>query len=71
MYIIDIHIRKYICIYIHVYTKTHPLSVASSHTGIPNNLMPFVAKVAVGTLAHLTVFGDDYDTPDGTGFFLE
>lgn len=35
--------------------------------GIPNNLMPFVAQVAVGKLAQLSVFGDDYDTPDGTG----
>ncbi len=34
--------------------------------GIPNNLMPFVAQVAVGRRDHLTVFGDDYDTPDGT-----
>lgn len=33
---------------------------------IPNNLMPYVLKVAVGELDHLTVFGDDYDTPDGT-----
>src|SRR5687768_8017865 len=35
--------------------------------GIPNNLMPFVAQVAVGKLPRLRVFGDDYDTPDGTG----
>jgi UDP-glucose 4-epimerase len=35
--------------------------------GIPNNLMPFVAQVAVGKLAHLNVFGNDYPTPDGTG----
>mmetsp|Transcript_77018 Transcript_77018/g.112765 ORF Transcript_77018/g.112765 Transcript_77018/m.112765 type:complete len:346 (+) Transcript_77018:2-1039(+) len=41
--------------------------IGEDPAGIPNNLMPFVAKVAVGTLAHLTVFGDDYDTPDGTG----
>lgn len=34
--------------------------------GIPNNLMPFVAQVAVGRRDHLTVFGDDYPTPDGT-----
>ncbi len=34
---------------------------------IPNNLMPYIAKVATGELPHLTVFGDDYDTPDGTG----
>ena len=34
--------------------------------GIPNNLMPYITKVAVGELAQLPVFGDDYDTPDGT-----
>ncbi len=34
---------------------------------IPNNLMPFVAQVAVGKRPHLQIFGDDYDTPDGTG----
>jgi UDP-glucose 4-epimerase len=35
--------------------------------GIPNNLMPYVAQVAVGKLGKLRVFGGDYDTPDGTG----
>jgi len=35
--------------------------------GIPNNLMPFIAQVAVGRRESLAVFGDDYDTPDGTG----
>ncbi len=35
--------------------------------GIPNNLLPFVAQVAIGRLPELGVFGDDYDTPDGTG----
>ena len=35
--------------------------------GIPNNLMPYVARVAAGILEQLSVFGDDYDTPDGTG----
>lgn len=35
--------------------------------GIPNNLLPYVAQVAVGKLKCLGVFGDDYDTPDGTG----
>ena len=35
--------------------------------GIPNNLMPYVAQVASGKLACINVFGDDYDTPDGTG----
>ena len=35
--------------------------------GIPNNLMPYITKVAVGQLNELSVFGDDYDTKDGTG----
>jgi UDP-glucose 4-epimerase len=35
--------------------------------GIPNNLMPFVAQVAIGRRAKLSVFGNDYPTPDGTG----
>jgi UDP-glucose 4-epimerase len=35
--------------------------------GIPNNLMPFIAQVAVGRRDHLNVFGNDYNTPDGTG----
>ena len=35
--------------------------------GIPNNLMPFVTKVAKGKLEELSVFGNDYDTMDGTG----
>ena len=35
--------------------------------GIPNNLMPYVSQVAVGKLDYLSVFGDDYPTPDGTG----
>jgi len=34
--------------------------------GIPNNLMPYISRVAVGGLKELPVFGDDYDTPDGT-----
>ena len=35
--------------------------------GIPNNLMPYITQVAVGRRDHLNVFGNDYDTPDGTG----
>lgn len=35
--------------------------------GIPNNLVPYIAQVAVGKLEHLNVFGNDYDTEDGTG----
>lgn len=36
-------------------------------SGIPNNLMPYVTQVAIGKLPQLTIFGGDYDTPDGTG----
>ena len=35
--------------------------------GVPNNLMPYVTQVAAGKLQELGIFGDDYDTPDGTG----
>ena len=35
--------------------------------GIPNNLMPYISQVAIGKLAKLNVYGDDYPTPDGTG----
>jgi len=35
--------------------------------GIPNNLMPYISQVAIGRLEYLRVFGNDYDTPDGTG----
>ncbi|PID74772.1 MAG: hypothetical protein CSB28_01460 [Desulfobacterales bacterium] len=35
--------------------------------GIPNNLMPYIAQVAAGILDQVQVFGNDYDTPDGTG----
>ena len=41
--------------------------IGEDPNGIPNNLMPFVAKVAIGELSEVSVYGDDYDTPDGTG----
>ncbi len=41
--------------------------IGEDPNGIPNNLMPFVAQVAVGRLPELRVFGNDYPTPDGTG----
>ncbi len=41
--------------------------IGESPNGIPNNLMPFIAQVAVGQRSELSVFGDDYPTPDGTG----
>lgn len=41
--------------------------IGENPNGIPNNLMPYVAQVAVGKLECLSVFGDDYDTVDGTG----
>lgn len=41
--------------------------IGEDPNGIPNNLMPYVMKVAIGELPHVNVFGNDYDTPDGTG----
>ncbi len=41
--------------------------LGESPNGIPNNLMPYIMQVALGKLPELGVFGDDYDTPDGTG----
>lgn len=41
--------------------------IGEDPNGIPNNLMPYITQVAVGKLPELGVFGDDYDTPDGTG----
>ena len=40
--------------------------IGESANGIPNNLMPYILKVSVGDLEKLTIFGNDYDTPDGT-----
>ena len=46
----------------------HPSGlIGENPNGIPNNLMPFIAQVAVGKLPQLKVFGNDYETPDGTG----
>ncbi|MBA1433349.1 MAG: UDP-glucose 4-epimerase GalE [Epsilonproteobacteria bacterium] len=41
--------------------------IGEDPNGIPNNLMPYIAQVAVGKREHLSIFGNDYDTPDGTG----
>ena len=41
--------------------------IGENPNGIPNNLMPYITQVAVGKLKELGVFGNDYDTPDGTG----
>ena len=41
--------------------------IGENPNGIPNNLMPYITQVAIGKLPALSVFGDDYDTPDGTG----
>lgn len=45
----------------------HSAQIGEDPTDIPNNLMPYIAQVAVGKRDHLQIFGDDYDTPDGTG----
>ena len=42
-------------------------TIGENPNGIPNNLMPYITQVAVGKLEKLHVFGNDYDTPDGTG----
>ena len=42
-------------------------TIGEDPSDIPNNLMPYIAQVAVGRREKLQVFGDDYDTPDGTG----
>ena len=41
--------------------------IGEDPNGIPNNLVPYIAQVAIGRLKQLSVYGDDYDTPDGTG----
>lgn len=41
--------------------------IGENPNGIPNNLMPYIMKVAIGKLPQLSVYGDDYPTPDGTG----
>jgi len=41
--------------------------IGEDPNGIPNNLMPYIMRVAIGMYPHLSVFGDDYETPDGTG----
>ena len=41
--------------------------IGEDPNGIPNNLMPYISQVAVGKLKYLNIFGDDYDTADGTG----
>lgn len=41
--------------------------IGENPNGIPNNLMPYITQVAIGKLECLSLFGDDYDTPDGTG----
>lgn len=46
----------------------HPSGqIGEDPNGIPNNLMPFIAQVSVGKRKSLNVYGNDYDTPDGTG----
>lgn len=46
----------------------HPSGlIGEDPRGIPNNLMPYISQVAVGKLDHLSIFGNDYPTPDGTG----
>ena len=41
--------------------------IGEAPNGVPNNIMPYITHLAVGKLQELSIFGDDYDTPDGTG----
>ena len=41
--------------------------IGEAPNGVPNNIMPYITQVAVGKLQELSIFGDDYDTPNGTG----
>ena len=46
----------------------HPSGlIGEQPRGVPNNLMPYITQVALGQRSHLSIFGDDYPTPDGTG----
>lgn len=46
----------------------HPSAmIGETPNGVPNNLMPYITQVATGERSHLNVFGNDYETPDGTG----
>jgi UDP-glucose 4-epimerase len=46
----------------------HPSAmIGETPSGVPNNLMPYITQVATGERPHLNIFGNDYDTPDGTG----
>ena len=45
----------------------HSGLIGEDPNGIPNNLLPYIAQVAVGKLENVNIFGNDYDTPDGTG----
>ena len=59
---------RFVCLRYFNPVGAHPSGLlGEAPRGTPNNLMPYVAQVAVGTRAHLNVWGDDYDTPDGTG----
>lgn len=42
-------------------------TIGEDPVGVPNNLMPYIAQVAVGRREKLNIFGDDFDTKDGTG----
>lgn len=62
------HTWRFACLRYFNPVGAHPSGlIGEDPQGIPNNLMPYVAQVAVGQRPHLNVFGNDYDTPDGTG----
>ncbi len=68
----DLHVAdpRWNCVLLRYFNPVgaHPSGrIGEDPNGIPNNLMPYVAQVAIGKLPRLRVFGDDYPTPDGTG----
>jgi UDP-glucose 4-epimerase len=62
--------KDFVCLALRYFNPVgaHPSGlIGEEPTGIPNNIMPYLQKVALGVYPHLNVFGSDYPTPDGTG----
>jgi len=67
LYVSDNHWKIILLRYFNPVGAHNSGTIGEDPNGIPNNLMPFIAQTAVGKRACLSVFGDDYDTHDGTG----
>ena len=67
LYVSDNDFRIVILRYFNPVGSHESFLIGEDPMGIPNNLMPYVTKVATGELPILSIFGDDYDTCDGTG----